>query len=123
MTDLVLAEDVEAALGEVFDPCLLAAGHRMSVLALGLISRVEETASRIEVGITFTEVGCQFTHRVILSIEERLRSLGRFAEVRIVPDWSRAWTPERMQPGARRALDEGRVRLAGRLGAQLAQSH
>ena len=122
MTELILARDVENALDEVFDPCLLAAGHRMSVLALGLISRVEETATGIEVSITFTEVGCQFTHRVILSIEERLRSLGRFDEVRIVPEWSVAWTPERMKSGARQALDEGRVRLAGRFGAQLAQS-
>ena len=123
MIDLAMANDVEAALDEVFDPCLLAAGHRMSVLALGLISRVQESTSGIEVGITFTEVGCQFTHRVMLSIEERLRSLGRFDEVRIVPDWSSAWTPERMRADARQALDEGRVRLAGRLGAQIAHSH
>lgn len=124
MAELQLADDVREALDDVLDPCLLAAGHQMSVLGLGLISRVEEQAGDIEVAITFTEVGCQFTHRVIASIEDRLERLGRFNQVRVRPDWSVPWTPGRMEPGPREALEAGRVRLAGRLGLQIAtQSH
>lgn len=119
MVDLEMADDVRAALDGVLDPCLLAAGHRMSVLGLGLISRVAESVEGIEIGITFTEVGCQFTHRVIASIEDRVAAIGRFDEVRVLPDWSVPWTPERMQAGARTALEEGRVRLASRLGLRM----
>jgi metal-sulfur cluster biosynthetic enzyme len=118
MAELELADDVREALDGVLDPCLLAAGHKMSVLGLGLISRVEERGCGIEIGITFTEVGCQFTHRVIAAIEDRVIALGRFDDVRVLPDWSLPWTPERMEPGARAALDDGRVLLARRLGFQ-----
>lgn len=104
--------DVWAALSEVRDPCLLAAGHDLSIVDLGLVARVTEAGGALEIGITFTEVGCQFTHRVIAAIEERIERLGRHSSVRVVPEWRPAWTEERMNGRARAALGEGRLRLA-----------
>lgn len=108
------APDVRAALHEVMDPCLVAAGHPMSILDLGLITRVREDAGTIEIGITFTEVGCQFTHRVMTSIEDRIRALGRHHDVRVVPDWRPGWTELRMGDRARAALANGRLRFSVR---------
>ena len=103
------APDVWAALQGVMDPCLAASGHPMSVLDLGLISGVTEDGETIEVRITFTEVGCQFTHRVISSIEDRLLGLDRFRHVRVVPEWRPGWTEARMTEQARAALAQGRL--------------
>jgi metal-sulfur cluster biosynthetic enzyme len=107
--------DVWRALDEVIDPCLAAAGHRISVVDLGLISRVDAMPGAVEIGITFTEVGCPFTHRVIDQIESRVLGLRRFETVRVVPEWRPAWTPERMNDRARAALSESRTSLRLRL--------
>lgn len=106
--------DVRAALDGVMDPCLAAAGHALSVLDLGLITRIRDEEGVIEIGITFTEVGCQFTHRVMVSIEDRVRALGRHHDVRIVPDWKPGWTEARMGERARSALANGRLRFSVR---------
>ena len=107
--------DVWVALQAVMDPCLAASGHPMSVLDLGLISGVTEDGQTIEVRITFTEVGCQFTHRVISSIEDRLLALDRFRHVRVVPEWRPGWTEERMTEHARSALAQGRLHMVKRI--------
>lgn len=104
---------VWAALERVVDPCLAAAGHRISVVGLGLITRVDELGDQLEIGITFTEVGCPFTHRVIDRIEQEMATLGGYAGVRVVPEWRPGWTPERLAPEARAALGDSR-RLLGR---------
>jgi metal-sulfur cluster biosynthetic enzyme len=107
--------DVWTALQGVIDPCLAASGHCMSVLDLGLISGVTEDGETIEVRITFTEVGCQFTHRVISSIEDRLLALDRFRHVRVLPEWRPGWTEERMTDQARAALAQGRLHMVKRI--------
>ena len=107
--------DVWAALQGVLDPCLAASGHSMSVLDLGLVSGITEEGETIELRITFTEVGCQFTHRVISSIEDRLLALDRFRHVRVVPEWRPGWTEERMTEAARAALAQGRLHMVKRI--------
>lgn len=109
------APDVWAALQGVMDPCLAASGHPMSILDLGLVSGVTEEGETIELRITFTEVGCQFTHRVISSIEDRLLALDRFRHVRVVPEWRPGWTEERMTEQARAALAQGRLHMRKRI--------
>lgn len=115
------ADGVWRALHEVLDPCLAAGGHRVSVVDLGLITRVEAGASTLEIGITFTEVGCPFTHRVIDRIECELRKLEQFETIRVVPEWLPGWTPQRMNATARRALGDGRLALRQHLDTQRAK--
>jgi metal-sulfur cluster biosynthetic enzyme len=104
-------DEVLRALDEILDPCLVAAGHRISIVDMGLITRVEITGEAIEVGVTFTEVGCQFTHRVIHRIETQIQALERFKKIRVVPEWLPGWSPDRMNESARTALSESQDRL------------
>ena len=45
------------ALADIRDPCMSAAGLDLSVVDLGLITRVDVSDNLIEIGITFTSVG------------------------------------------------------------------
>jgi len=112
MTETAEREDaVWVALAEVLDPCMAAGGHRVSVVDLGLITRVNLDSEGVEIGITFTEVGCPFTHRVIDRIESTVLGLGFFKSVRVTPEWQPGWTPERMNKVALNALQSGRQKL------------
>ncbi len=115
MREPCAVEAVWEALGTVMDPCCAAGGHRISIVDLGLISRVDVIADTVEIGITFTEVGCPFTHRVIDRIESSVLALDCFRAVQVVPEWKPAWTPERMNEHARSALGESRGALRLRL--------
>lgn len=102
---------VWGALNEVADPCMAAGGHRVSIVDLGLITGVESTGQHLDIGITFTEVGCPFTHRVIDEIENRINELMLFESVQVTPGWLPGWTPDRMNDVAKAALKNGQLRL------------
>ena len=102
---------VWSALNEVADPCMAAGGHRVSIVDLGLITGVESTGRHLDIGITFTEVGCPFTHRVIDEIETRVNKLMMFESVKVTPGWLPGWTPGRMNDVARTALKSSQLQL------------
>lgn len=102
---------VWGALNEVADPCMAAGGHQVSIVDLGLITRVELVGQHVEIGITFTEVGCPFTHRVISEVEEKVNELRMFESVQITPGWLPGWTPDRMNGVAKAALKSGQLQL------------
>lgn len=102
---------VWSALNEVADPCMAAGGHRVSIVDLGLITGVESTGRHLDIGITFTEVGCPFTHRVIDEIETRVNKLMMFESVKVTPGWLPGWTPARMNDVARTALKSSQLQL------------
>ena len=106
---------VEKALDSVMDPCMAAGGRAVSIVDLGLITRMQVEGDTVSVGITFTEVGCPFTHRVIDVMERNLRALDRFTEIHITPEWRPGWTPERMNERARKAVQDGQSALRLRL--------
>jgi metal-sulfur cluster biosynthetic enzyme len=113
MAQSVSAEAVHAALGTVGDPCVLAAGLELSVVDLGLIGGVEVdgASGRVRVEITFTEVGCVFTHRVIANIEDALLAVPGVTHVEVMPRWAPAWTEARMNAKAAGIFAEARGRL------------
>jgi len=102
-------EAVYEALDTVKDPCMVAGGHDLSVLDLGLVYGVEvQGDGRVRVDMTLTEVGCIFTHRVFGEVYDAVEALPGAEEVEVVPRWSPVWTPERLNPKARRALEGSR---------------
>ena len=102
-------EAVYEALGTVKDPCMIAGGHDLSILDLGLVYGVEaQEGGRVRVDMTLTEVGCIFTHRVFGDVYEAVEALPEVKEVEVVPRWTPVWTPERLNQKANHALEGSR---------------
>ena len=108
-TGTLTVEAVYEALDLVKDPCMVAAGHDLSILDLGLVYDVEvQEDGRIRIDMTLTELGCIFTHRVFGEVYDAVEALPEAKEVEVVPRWSPVWTPERLNQKARRALEGSR---------------
>ena len=108
-TGTLTVEVVYEALDRVKDPCMVAAGHDLSILDLGLVYDVEvQEDGRIRIDMTLTELGCIFTHRVFGEVYDAVEALPEAKEVEVVPRWSQVWTPERLNQKARRALEGSR---------------
>ncbi len=106
---------VRAALATVKDPCMVAGGLDLSIVDLGLISALEIEEGRVDIRITFTEVGCQFTHRVIESVYVAVEAVPGVTNVTVTPAWDKAWTPEWMTPAGQDAFAAAKSRFAARL--------
>jgi metal-sulfur cluster biosynthetic enzyme len=104
-------EDVYEALDTVKDPCMVAGGHDLSILDLGLVYSVEAKDGRVRVDMTLTEVGCIFTHRVFSDVYEAIEALTGVKEVEVVPRWTPVWTEERLNQKARIALEGSRTAM------------
>lgn len=110
---------VRAALQRVLDPCMVAAGHDdLSVVDLGLVRDVTVDGAKVTVTITFTEPGCQFTHRVVDDIYRHVQAVPGVAHVEVVPQWLPLWTQDDLGERARAAFAASRARAAAVLGAR-----
>lgn len=108
---------VRDALGTIKDPCMVAGGLDLSIIDLGLITDVTVEDGDVKIEITFTEVGCQFTHRVIDSIYTAVEAIQGVTSVQVTPQWNKAWTPEWMSEEGRAAYEAARDRFTDRLKA------
>ncbi|MET0233352.1 MAG: iron-sulfur cluster assembly protein [Kibdelosporangium sp.] len=104
MTAAPTQAEVVAALGQVPDPCASAAGLDLSIMDIGLVYDVTVAADGIDITITFTELGCQFTHRVVTDVIDAVRALDWTGELRVRPCWSPPWSPDRLSARAAEAL-------------------
>jgi metal-sulfur cluster biosynthetic enzyme len=110
------AAEVEArilqALAGVEDPCMAAAGHDLSIIDLGLVRDIRVDGSRVEVEVTFTEVGCAFTHHVMDGIHRACESVPGIDDVQVAPTWQPTWSRDFMNDRARTVLGDARQRLS-----------
>jgi metal-sulfur cluster biosynthetic enzyme len=104
-------EDVYEALDTVKDPCMVAGGHDLSILDLGLVYSVEAKDGGVRVDMTLTEVGCIFTHRLFGDVYDAIEALTGVKEVKVVPRWTPVWTEERLNQKARTALEGSRTAM------------
>ena len=115
MTTAQRAEEVrltlERALGDVPDPCMLAAGSPASIVDLGLVDEVVLDGTTAKVTITLTEPGCPFTHHIIADITDAAEAIEGIENVQVVPRWAPLWTEDRLRPEGRRQLVEARKRM------------
>jgi phenylacetate-CoA oxygenase PaaJ subunit len=89
------------ALRDVEDPEL-----PVSIVDLGLVVAVEIDASRVEVKVTFTAMGCPGMEMVIDDIRERLLREPGVEDVRVSVVWEPVWTKDRLTEDGRAALRE-----------------
>lgn len=104
------AEAVAAALREVPDPCMVAAGAPTSIVDLGLVDEVEVVDGCARVVVTLTEPGCPFTHHIVEEVTEAALAIEGVTSVAVSPRWAPLWTEARATPEGRRILDLARSR-------------
>ena len=103
--------DLEAAaweaLGDVKDPCSLAAGCAMSLVEMQIVKSVEERGGGLVVTLQLTEPSCLFSFHIAEDVKRRLAdALGPDlpTEVRLSHDPRRIWTEDMILPEARKRL-------------------
>lgn len=101
-------EAIYEALDTVKDPCMGAAGLDLSIVDLGLIYGVEVADGLVNIEITFTEIGCIFTHVISSEVYDAVETLAGVESVELTPRWLPIWTEERLNEKASKALSGNR---------------
>ena len=101
-------EAVYEALDTVKDPCMGAAGLDLSIVDLGLIYGVEVDDGAVNVEMTFTEIGCVFTHVIGSGVYDAVGTLPGVESVELTPRWLPLWTEDRVNAKASKALSGNR---------------
>ena len=101
-------EEVYEALDTVKDPCMGAAGLDLSIVDLGLIYGVEVDDGAVNVEMTFTEIGCVFTHVIGSGVYDAVGALPGVQSVELTPRWLPLWTEDRVNAKASKALSGNR---------------
>ena len=101
---MITVEDVRAALRSVADPCAIATGVPIDVVAMGLVADIAVTGGAVAVRLRLTSPFCMQIGLLSEQIERVVRRLPGVVAVRVEVDHAAEWLPEDMEPGARAAL-------------------
>ncbi len=82
------------------DPCHELSGYPLTLVDLGVINRVDFDAGHVEIGLTYTELGCSFAPRILQRIEQEMLAVPGVASVEAVYEPFPPWSPDRMSPSA-----------------------
>ena len=85
-----------------------AAGLDLSIVDLGLIYGVEIDDGLVNIEMTFTEIGCVFTHVIGSGVHDAVGALPGVERVELTPRWLPLWTEDRVNEKASRALSGNR---------------
>jgi metal-sulfur cluster biosynthetic enzyme len=107
-TDQPSVEAVYEALDTVKDPCMGAAGLDLSIVDLGLIYGVEVDDGAVNIEMTFTEIGCVFTHVIGSGVYDAVGALPGVERVQLIPRWLPIWTEDNLTDRAAKALSGNR---------------
>lgn len=99
MSSLQTEYDVLQALQSVTDPEI----PTISVVDLGIVTKVDVSETSLHVVITPTFVGCPATEAIRKNVEERLREFGN-KSISVTVDFSTPWNSNRISDKGREAL-------------------
>lgn len=85
-----------------------AAGLDLSIVDLGLVYGVEVDDGAVNVEMTFTEIGCVFTHVIGSGVYDAVGALPGVESVELTPRWLPLWTEDRVNAKASKALSGNR---------------
>lgn len=91
------------------DPCHVLADYPLTLVDLGVINRVDLDQGYVEVGLTYTEVGCTFAPRILQRLEEEVMAVPGIESMDVVYEPFPPWSPDRMSPRAQRLYAERRA--------------
>jgi metal-sulfur cluster biosynthetic enzyme len=107
-----LAGRVLEALAAVPDPCMAFARLDISVRDLGLVRDVRVHGDIVDVDLTFTELGCSFSHHLVEEVRTAVEAVEGVGEARVSPVFAPLWSREEMSAAARDTLAESVGRLS-----------
>ncbi|HEY1971710.1 MAG TPA: iron-sulfur cluster assembly protein [Pseudonocardia sp.] len=104
---MITEDEVLDALRAVADPCAIATGVPVDIVAMGLVHAVLPARRGVTVTLRLTSPFCMQVGLITSRCEQALRRLpgvGPDTDVRIEVDAALEWMPEDMHPDARAAL-------------------
>jgi metal-sulfur cluster biosynthetic enzyme len=109
LADDPLLLDIWRCVSSIEDPCHALADYPLTLVDLGVINRVDFDDGYVEVGLTYTELGCSFAPLILQRLEESLMAVPGVTSMDVVYEPSPPWTPDRMSPKAQRLYAERRA--------------
>jgi metal-sulfur cluster biosynthetic enzyme len=100
LADDPLLAEIWRRVQSVEDPCHVLAGYPLTIADLGIVNRVELDGGYVEIGITYTELGCSFAPRILQRLEQELSTVSGVTSMDVVYEPFPPWTPDRMSPRA-----------------------
>lgn len=105
----------------VEDPCHVLAGYPLTIADLGIVNRIDYDDGYVEIGITYTELGCSFAPRILQRLEAEVMAVPGVRSMDVVYEPFPPWTPDRMSPKAQQLYaerrEQARAAIAATLGA------
>ncbi|QFR01696.1 metal-sulfur cluster assembly factor [Streptomyces phaeolivaceus] len=97
-------DEVRGALRRVADPCAVATGVPVDIVAMGLVQDVRVDSGEVTVELRLTSPFCMQIGLITEQARAVVGELPGVTEVRIEVDHVAEWMPEDMDPEARAAL-------------------
>jgi metal-sulfur cluster biosynthetic enzyme len=107
--DPLLAE-IWARVQRVEDPCHRLSGYPLTIADLGLVNRIDVAPGVVEIGLTYTEMGCTFAPHIVARLEDELGAIPGIGEVHVLYEPFPPWTPDRLSDRARQVYRERQAR-------------
>jgi metal-sulfur cluster biosynthetic enzyme len=101
---MICVEDVRAALRAVADPCAIATGVPVDVVAMGLVRHIAVANAEVTVTLRLTSPFCMQIGLLSEQIDAVLRALPEVGTTRVEVDHLAEWMPEMMEQSATDAL-------------------
>jgi metal-sulfur cluster biosynthetic enzyme len=105
-----LLQDAWRRIQRIEDPCHALSDYPLSIGDLGIVNRIEHVGADIEVGLTYTEMGCTFAYRIVARLEDELGTIPGVNAVRVVYEPFPPWHPRRLSERARSVYRERKQR-------------
>jgi metal-sulfur cluster biosynthetic enzyme len=84
-------------LGEIDDPCSVAAGRTMDIVTMGLIGRLDIEGATVILTLVLTEPVCWYSGDLMAYAQAKIRSVAGVQDVRVSLDTDSIWTPDRIR--------------------------
>jgi metal-sulfur cluster biosynthetic enzyme len=101
---VITVEDVHRALRQVADPCAIATGVPIDIVAMGLVSDVRVEADGVVVTLRLTSPFCMQIGLLSEQAQAVVSRLPGADHVRVEVDHTAEWMPDDMEPAAQAAL-------------------
>ncbi len=105
-----LEERVQAALGDVIDPCSVTAGAPLSVVDMGMITGLRaDDEGRVSIGMRATSAMCTMIAGIMKVAEDRVSQVEGVTSVDVTLQSGPMWTEADMTDRGRTALNARRA--------------
>jgi metal-sulfur cluster biosynthetic enzyme len=105
---MIAVEDVRQALRTVADPCAIATGVPVDIVAMGLVDDIAVAGADVTIVLRLTSPFCLQVGLLSEQIGVAVRRIPGVNGARVEINHGAEWLPEMMEPGARMALRRAR---------------